>query len=88
MEQLPSKYMQYCLAITHGLFADMLNPKFRGDNFTWENFPKMAKDWGLSSICLAFTNVNEKRKRMIGEKCESIAKDILERSDICSWSQK
>jgi hypothetical protein len=88
MNQLPKKYQQYCLAITYGLFADMLNPKNQGPNFTWDKFPVIASDWAEGNIGLYYGNVSERHKKMIAEECKLLAERILKRSEINLWFQK
>ena len=57
-----------CYATISELFAMMHNPKYRGPNFTWENFPEMTK-----SLCEAKIHISVVYKSKYKNEVEKFA---------------
>lgn len=63
-----------CYAIVCGRFADMLNPKMRGDNFSWLKFPEMMGETCKTEIFLYFDSHEWSYKQL--ETYKDTAKDF------------
>ena len=66
-QKLHQEIIIMCYAEISSLFAMMNNPKYRGDKFTWEDFPDMAK--GLCTAKVHFlVEYSGKRKQQKQQK--------------------
>ena len=58
----------YCYAAVGNSFAAMHNPRYRGDNFSWEGFPAM-----MERRCRIEVAVNVPLPENISEECKAFA---------------
>lgn len=42
-----------CHVVVARLFASFHNPKFRGDKFSWNNFPNMMESYCMNQVFMA-----------------------------------
>lgn len=48
------KAAEYCSSFVAGMFANMHNPEYRGDKFTWGKFPDMVAGLVKAQIFIIF----------------------------------
>ncbi len=58
---LQNRISLHCYATVSHLFATFLNDKYRGPNFKWENFPKIAKSQCKGQVYMANIGNNKNR---------------------------
>jgi hypothetical protein len=68
----------------------MLNPKYRGEAFRWEEFVPFAVRWAKVSCWQSFTDAEWKRwenkiVEAAGKSAEYAAKRILQESGLLDW---
>ncbi len=82
------KAENYGCAVAVSLFAAMLNPQRRGQNWDWANLPKEAGEDAeatvLLSVCVPPRD-ESKIKRVAVEAARREAERLLKRSDILAW---
>jgi hypothetical protein len=94
-------YAEYCENFTipaqnHGratathLFVSMLNPKYRGPNFTWDIFVRMASKTARATVYQGFSDADWNRygpllKESAGDSARLVAMELLRDSDVQSW---
>lgn len=66
-----------CYAIVSTNFALFLNPKFRGPNFTWEEFPLMMAEMCHNSIFMYSPKVGEKHMKLAYDNGKTIAEKLI-----------
>jgi hypothetical protein len=81
---------QFGSAVARDLFVCMLNPEFRGENFTWDKFREMAVRRAGSSLFTAFPDsVWKKHGKELTEIAQSSAKlaaeQCLKDSGVEKW---
>lgn len=76
----------YCCSYVGTMFSMMLNPKFRGENFTWENFPNMVANLcevgvhlEISSSPMQKDAVGEYARKMAINYAEKYVKNMMEK---------
>lgn len=77
-------------AVAYGQFTFMLNPKYRGDGFKWENFVPFAVRWAEVTCWQSFTDAEWKRwekeiKEAAGKSAKYAAERILDESGLLEW---
>lgn len=71
-----------CHAIVGDMMAMMLNPRYRGDKFTWEYFPEM-----MAKKCRVQVMVSVVMSDRMRLKCQKHAENIG-RNVAASWIKK
>lgn len=77
-------------AVANNQFVVMLNPKYRGEAFRWEEFVPFAVRWAKVSCWQSFTDAEWKRweneiVEAAGKSAEYAAKRILDESGLLQW---
>lgn len=74
-----------CYATVSNMFAMFCNPKFRGSNFQWKNFPKMMSGHCRSQVFMA--NIRGKDQEEIFNHAEKtgfeIATNMIKEAGFC-----
>ena len=84
------KAQQIGWASARGLFISMLNPKYRGQNFTWERYKEMAVQHAERQAFISFTDLiwskhESKLLETVRNSAKSSAEECLKESDVESW---
>ena len=72
------------------LFAQMLNPKYRGPSFTWDGFPQMCQGlarsqaWQANRVSVHDRNA-AKLEEAAARGAEAAAQEFLEESQVAMW---
>lgn len=85
---LKNRISLLCYATVSHLFATFLNDKYRGPNFKWENFPKIAKSQCRGQVYMANIGNNKNRKECFEyaeEMGEEIAITLIKESGLVSY---
>ena len=72
----------FSYALVSDCFASFHNPKYRGENFTWDGFPKMVSEMAEVSCFMSIVCANDKTlkelKQYVKETSFRIAKRMVE----------
>lgn len=68
-------------------FAMFLNPEFRGPNFSWDEFPRMAQEYAYTDMWintgLSDTSKNEKKElEFIRATAKTIAEQLIKKAGL------
>lgn len=74
---LQNKIALGCYAIVSNMFASFLNPRYRGSNFKWENFPEMMKEHCERHVFLN-TEIPKKHEKLAKEHAMKTGFQIAE----------
>lgn len=72
---LQNRISLHCYATVSHNFALLLNDRYRGPNFKWENFPKLAKMQCRGQVYMSNIGNNKNRKECL-EYAEEIGEEI------------
>lgn len=79
---MTNKEYYIATAIVAEIFATFINPKMRGPNFKWEDFPDLCVKFGR--ICLRDDKeLYESKLRELEEYTRTIAKHYVEEAGLC-----
>lgn len=77
------KAKSYGIAWANQMFKDFSNPKWQGENFTWEKFPDMAAALASASVFMSFSHkvknihiLKEVVKQSCKKRCEVLVKQM------------
>lgn len=65
-----------------GLFAMMLNDKYRGSKFKWSNFPDICRESSAEWIYLHIPKHTEEEKQFAANTASQLAQHLLDRSGL------
>lgn len=82
-DKLRNRITLLCYATVSHNFALLLNDKYRGPNFKWENFPKLAKVQCRGQVYMANIG-SDKNKNDCFEFAEEIGEEIA--SNLIDWA--
>lgn len=66
----------FCHSFVGTMFAEMHNPKYRGDGFTWDNFPDMVERLCKVSVYQSVVFKNDKLSNKYSEMAGKLGKEI------------
>lgn len=70
-----------CYAMVSGVFAMMHNPKYRGPNFTWDNFSSMMGEHCKTQIFIHIKQCNKEIEEYAKECGVEIAERLVYRME-------
>lgn len=82
-KKLQSEGIIFSYALVSDLFASFHNPKYAGETFKWEDFPKMVSEMAEASCFMSIFCANDKTmnelKQYVKETSFRISKRMVER---------